>query len=103
MDKNVKNIMREKIINYNLQKKDIYWNIKKSIQQNNNINNNIKVYINYDINIRNTKNNFLTKKHKICLYTGKRGGILKGFNFSRYVLKNLILMNKLTNIKKNNW
>ena len=102
MDKNIKNIIREKIINHNLCKKDIYWNMKKSIQQNNNISNNIKIYINYNINSKNIKNNFLTKKHKICLYTGKRNSILKGFNFSRYILKNLILMNKLTNIKKNN-
>jgi ribosomal protein S14 len=103
MDKNVKSIIREKLITHNLYKKDIYWNIKKSVQQNNNIYNSTKVYTNYILDLKSVRNNYLTKKHKICLYTGKRAGILKGFNFSRYILKDLILNNKLTNVKKNNW
>lgn len=103
MNKNIKNIMREKIIRINLYKKNIFYNILKSISQNNNINNNIKIYTNFNKVKYMTKNTTQTKKHKICLYTGKRSGILKGFSFSRYKVKSLILDNKYTNIKKNNW
>ncbi len=103
MNKNIRNIIREKIIRINLSKKEIFKKILKSINQNNNIKNSIKIYTNFIINKENKKNFFLSKKHKICIYTGKRGGLLKGFSFSRYTIKKLILKNQLTNIKKNNW
>lgn len=103
MDKNVKNIMREKIIRINLKRKEFFSKISKSVSQNNNISNNIKIYTNFIVTKKIKKNFFYSKKHKICLYTGKRSGVLKGFNFSRYIIKNLILHNKHTNIKKNNW
>lgn len=103
MNKNIRNILREKITRINLSKKEIFRKILKSISQNNNINNNIKIYANYVLNKGKQKNFFLSKKHKICISTGKRSGLLKGFNISRYVLKDLIIKNRLTNIKKNNW
>lgn len=103
MNKNIKNILREKIINLNLLKKSLKHKIIKSINQNNNIYNNIKVYTNYILTKVKLKNTTLSRKHKICFYTGKRSGIIRGFNFSRYKIKNLILENKFTNMKKNNF
>lgn len=103
MNKNIRNIMREKVIRINLTKREIKRKILKSISQNNNISNNIKIYSNFLMSKFTRKDAFLSKKTKICLYTGKRGGFLKGFNFSRYVIKSLILQNKNTNLKKNNW
>jgi hypothetical protein len=29
--------------------------------------------------------------------------VVNGFSFSRYTIKKLLLTNKLTNVKKNNW
>ncbi len=103
MNKNTRNIIREKIIRINLYKKEIFKKITKSINQNNNIKNNIKIYTNFILNKNLKKSFFLSRKHKICIYTGKRGGLLKSFNLSRYVIKTFILRNRLTNIKKNNW
>ena len=103
MDKNIKCILREKIIRINIKKREIFSKILKSVSQNNNIFNSIKIYSNFTL-VKNTKKNFFSsKKSKICLYTGKRSCVLKGFNFSRYTIKALILQNKHTNIKKNNW
>lgn len=103
MNKNIKNIMREKLIRIRLTKGNIFKKILRSISQNNNIKNKIKIYTNYIFDKNLKKNTMQTKKHKICFYTGKRGGVINGFNFSRYKIKNLILENKLTNIKKHNW
>lgn len=103
MNKNIKNIMREKIIRIKLSNKNIFKKILKSISQNNNIKNKIKIYTNYIFDKNLKKNTMQTKKHKICFYTGKRSGIVNNFNFSRYKIKSLILENKLTNVKKNNW
>ena len=103
MNKNIKNIMREKIIRIKLSKKNIFNKILKSISQNNNIKNKIKIYTNYIFDKNLKKHTMQTKKHKICFYTGKRAGVINGFSFSRYKIKNLILENKLTNIKKHNW
>jgi len=103
VNRNIKNILREKIISINLYKKNLNYKIIKSINQNNNVFNNIKVYTNYILTKTKLKNTTLSRKHKICFYTGKRGGVIHGFNFSRYKIKNLILENKFTNIKKNNF
>lgn len=103
MNKNIRNTMKEKIKMIRFFKKNIIIKIIKSVSQNNNINNNIKIYTNF-LQIKNLKRNMATsKKHKICLYTGKRSGILKGLTFSRYKVKNLISENKFTNLKKNNF
>ncbi len=102
MNKNIKNIIKEKVVRIKLSKKSIYNKILRSISQNNNIKNKIKIYTNFIFDKNLKKNTMQTKKHKICFYTGKRGGIVNGFNFSRYKVKSLILENKLTNIKKNN-
>ena len=95
--------MGEKITIINLFRKNIIFKIIKSISQNNNIKNNIKIYTNFLKCKSLKKNNSLSKRHKICLFTGKRSGVLKGFSFSRYRVKSLILENKFTNIKKNNF
>ena len=102
MDKNICNIMKEKLKIINLKKKEFTRKIIKSISQNNNVFAVTKVYANFVFMKKNKKNCFLSRKHKICLYTGRRGGLFKDTNFSRIKLKNLILTNKFTNIKKNN-
>ena len=103
MNKNISNIIKEKTIRIYLTNQEFLYKFSKSINQNNNIINKIKLYnnLNYSKNTTNIKS--LTRKHKICIYTGKYSSVLKGFNSSRYQIKKFILSNKLTNIKKNNW
>lgn len=103
MDKNVYNILKEKLILINLEKREFYRKILKSISQNNNVKGGIRVYANYVLIKKDKKSCFLSRKHKICLFTGRRGGLFKHSNFSRIKFKNLILNNKYTNFKKNNW
>lgn len=103
MNKNIKNILREKILRINLSKREIFIKVLKSINQNNNINNKIKIYTNYIYDKGLEKNSMQTKRHKICFFTGKRSGVLHGFSFSRYRIKKMIIENKLTNLKKHNW
>ena len=102
MNKNTRNIIKEKITRINLFRKEVFNKILKSVNQNNNVNNNIKIYTSFILNKNTRRNFFFSKKHKICIHTGKRSGILKGFNSSRYITKELILRNKFTNLKKNN-
>lgn len=103
MKYNIKNILRERLICKKLVKKIILKKILKSVIQNNNIINNTKIYTNYILKKREKHHGILSRKNKICLYTGKRSGVLKGFNFSRDMLKKFILSNKLTNFKQHNW
>ena len=100
MDKNIQNILKEKIKKFKLKNTELCSKIEKSILQNNNIKNNIKLYSKHTI-VKKTI--FLSRQHKVCIFTGKRSGVLKGFSFSRYKLKSLILNNWMTNLKKNNW
>jgi ribosomal protein S14 len=99
----IKNILREKLTRKRLTEANSLLNIIRSIRQNNNVNNSVKIYANYILEKRAYKNCMVSRKHRICLYTGKRSGVLKGFNFSRYTVKGLILRNKLTNLKQHNW
>lgn len=103
MNKNIKNILREKIVRIGLSKNEIKKKILKSISQNNNIQNNLKIYANFLMVKHIQRDMYVSRKNKVCLYTGKRGGFLKGFSYSRYKVKSLILNNKLTNVKKHNW
>lgn len=103
MDKNICNIVQEKLILVNLRNRELYRKILKSISQNNNAKNGIKTYANYVFMKKNKKNCFLSQKHKICLFTGRRSGLFKHSSFSRIKFKNLILNNKYTNVKKDNW
>jgi len=103
VNKNIKNILKEKLVFINLNRLEVYRRILKSINQNNNSNNSVKIYSGFLLEKKLKRNFFLTKKHKICVLTGKRSGILNGCNFSRYMLKSLILKNRYTNLKKNNF
>ena len=102
MNKNIKSILHEKITLINLTKNNNTKNLQKSIKQNNNIKNNLKLYTSFLQSKSDKKNFFLSKKHKICLYTGRRSTV-HGFNFSRYITKDLVLQNKFTNLKKHNF
>ena len=95
MKSQINHILKEKVIRINLAEKDLLKKILKSVSQNNNIKNYLKIYINYITSKKRIKNNTISKKHKICLYTGKRSGVLKGFSFSRYTVKKMILANKI--------
>jgi len=83
-----------------LSKSEVFLKIRKSIIHNNNIKNSLKIYAGYKNNINTTN---ICRKNNICLCSGKIGGFIKGFNFSRYFIKNLIVNNKFTNLKKKNW
>jgi len=102
MNSNIKNLLKEKIIRIKITKANIMQKILKSVSQNNNIKNKIKIYTNFINNKKQQNNTLSTRKHKICLITGKKSGVLKGFSFSRYMVKRLILNNRMTNFKKNN-
>ena len=101
MNKNIKKIVKEKLIRLNLGKSEVFLKIRKSIVHNNNIKNSLKIYTSF--NKINTASGNICKKNNICLSSGKVGGFIKGFNFSRYFIKGLIVNNKFTNIKKKNW
>ena len=100
MNKNIKNILKEKLILSNINKLELNNKILKSIRQNNNTNNLNKVYSYFLIDKITTKNNIFSKKHKVCINTGKRNGLFKNISFSRYSIKKLISMNRYNNIKK---
>jgi ribosomal protein S14 len=102
MNRNISNILEEKIKVLNLKKKEIYFKILKSILQNNNIPFYIKNYSKFNLIKLNNSKSSISKKNKICLYSGKRKSIISAFNFSRYKVKSLILGNRLSNFKKNN-
>ena len=87
MNKNIKNIINEKIKIQNSKKIEIQHNIKKSIIQNNNITNNTKIYSKLLIIKRSNKHIFLSRQHKVCISTGKRSGLVYGYSFSRYKIK----------------
>ena len=100
MNKNIKNILREKVILKKLKGFEFFIKILKSIKQNNNINCNIKNYTNRSAPFTKIH---VCKKKKICFLSGKHGGFLGLDGFSRYVIKGLILQNKFNNLKKKNW
>ena len=103
MNKNIRNILREKLLRVSIKKQELFLNIIKSIRQNNTINNNIKNYTNLYLKKLVQNKAFFCKHNKVCFYTGKRGGVLKNLNLSRHTTKLLIIQNRLTNIKKHNW
>lgn len=104
MNKNIKNIINNKILLLRILKKNININILKSIKQNNNINSNINTYSTMLLQHINVKKKiFKSKQHKVCMFTGKHGGVIKQFDLSRYKVKDLLIANKLTNVKKKNW
>jgi len=103
MNSNIKNILKEKVKREKAYKMNVLRNVLKSVSQNNNIKNNVKIYTNFILDKKRGKDSNMSRKHKVCLLTGKRSSVLKGFSFSRYTIKKLILSNRLTNFKKNNW
>ena len=103
MNKNITKIVKEKLTRIHLTNQEFSWKFSKSINQKNNIHNKIKLYNNFTYIKKLNCKLFSSRKHKICIYTGKYSSILNGFNLSRYQLKKFILNNKLTNLKKNNW
>lgn len=95
--------MKEKLIRLNNLKKELFTKILKSILQNNNIVIKKKLYVNYILNKKtNLKNTTISKKNKICLATARRHGMFKNFSFCRHKVKDLVLMNKFTNLKNFN-
>ena len=102
MDKNILKILSEKKKILKIKDKEFLKKIFLSIKQNNNVKNFYKNYITH-ILMKNLKKNYrIVKKNKICFMTGKYGSVYKYLNLSRYMVKTLIIENKLTNAKKNN-
>lgn len=99
----MRGIIGEKILRKNLTKVDVFKKILRSVSQNNNIVNGKKIYARYILKKKSFSGCILSRRHRVCLLTGKFGGVLKGFNFSRHQLKAFILENKLTNMKQHNW
>lgn len=103
MDKNILKILNEKRRILKIKNKNFLKNILTSIKQNNNIKNFYKNYILHILTKNFKKNYRIFKGNKICFITGKYGSVYKHLNLSRYTIKSLIIENKLTNAKKNNW
>lgn len=103
MNKNIQNILTEKITLHKISKSGIYSNILKSIKQNNNINNSVALYCTMQHQKILKKKPKMSSAHKVCFYTGKMGGVYKNINLSRHTLKKLIIGGVFTNVKKSNW
>lgn len=94
-----------KLIKIKLKKKKILKNeiklkILKSIFQNKKIKPDKRLFSFFLI----LKNNNKIFKHKnICLLTSKTNGLVKDFQVSRNVMKQLLNFNKVQNIKVNSW
>lgn len=100
MNKNIKNILKEKIKVFQIKKTYNKLNIIKSITQNNNVIVTSRLYCNYTLKKKGLSGSWLSRMHKVCLLSGKRGGVSHKLMLSRYVIKNLILLNKCTNISQ---
>ena len=103
MNKNIQNILTEKITIHKISKNAIYSNILKSIKQNNNISNSMVLYCTVQNQKIFKKKPNMSTIHKVCFYTGKMGGVYKNVNLSRHTVKKLIINGVYTNIKKSNW
>jgi ribosomal protein S14 len=91
-----KNILKIKLLKIKLLKNLINNIIKKSIFQNRNINKKIRLFSFF--NIKKRKSN---KNNKVCLFTGRRKGIIPNFNLSRHQLNKITKYGKLQNFKTN--
>jgi ribosomal protein S14 len=94
------NILLEKNRRLKNLKTELICKILKSLLQCNNTPNLKKKYALYYLTkyYKNIKKHE-TKTIKTCLVTGKRGGSLKNFNFSRHCIKKYIGYNQIDNLK----
>lgn len=91
-------ISRDLIKRKNFLKNEIYLKIFKSISQNFQINNLIRIEMNRKISILWKKCN-VSKQNNVCLNTGRIGGVFKTWNSSRQFIKQMGKWNFLTNTK----
>lgn len=98
MDRNIKKLIKEKIKVALLKKEFNKQAITKSILQNNNVYIHTKLYTRYTLSKVSKKHNWVSRINKICLQSGKLGGVSKNYMLSRYTIKNLVLNNRFSNI-----
>lgn len=94
-----------KLIKIKIKKKKVFKNeikykILKSIFQNKKIKPNKRLYSFFLILKFNNK---ILKHKNICLFTSKTNGLIKDFCISRNLMKQLLNLNKIQNIKINSW
>lgn len=82
----------------NFLKKEIYFKIYKSILQNLQINQYIRIEMSRKLCMLWRKCN-LSKQNNICLKTGRVGGVFSTWSLSRQSIKEAAKWNLLTNVK----
>jgi hypothetical protein len=98
MKQSFKDILKYKINNKIIIKKEIKKKILKSIIQNNYLKTKIKIISTIKLQ-KLLKSLKFTKYKNICLMTGKKKSIYNFCNFSRHTIKQLNIKTKLQNIK----
>lgn len=82
----------------NFLKKEICFKIYKSILQNLQISQHIRIEMSRKLSILWRKCN-ISKQNNICLKTGRIGGVFSTWNLSRQSIKEVAKWNLLTNVK----
>jgi len=95
---NKKNILKIKLLKIKLLKNIINNLIKKSIFHNRNISKKTRLYAFLNINKKNS-----IKDNNICLFTGRKKGIITKFCLSRHQLNKISKHTKLQNFQTNSW
>jgi len=100
MDNGDINILKLKLKLDYIKKQEIKLQLLKSIIQNKKIKLSIRYYA--KILFMKRKNNFFKFKH-ICLKNNRNAAVFNNFYFSRHIIKDFAIENKLQNIKINSW
>lgn len=100
MNKNFINFLKIKVKRKLFLKNELKRKILKSIVQNQQIKPLKRQYGYYKL-IKNTSN-FLKIKN-VCLLTSRQSAVSNNFYFSRHVLKKMLNINKLQNVKIRSW
>lgn len=96
------NIIKELIKKKNFKKNELKKKILKSIFQNRNSFNKIRLVALLKIN-KNKKKSSISLQKNLCLFSGKYKSIWRFANCSRHFLKKLNLNGSTTNLKKYSW
>ncbi len=102
MNKTKLNSLKDKLKRKNFLKNEIKKIILKSIMQNFQINNIIRVNALKKL-IFFKKITYISKQNNVCLKTGRYGGIFKKYSLSRHTIKRLAKFNNLQNTRIKSW
>jgi hypothetical protein len=101
MTNNKKKINKLFTIKKNLIKNMFKITILKSIIQSKNVKPITRSYASFKLTFLNKNNlNNVSSLKNVCFYTNKIKSTSKKFHFSRYMIKNFSILNKLQNIKQ---